>query len=388
MLPEASQARRAVWLAVNPHTGKRRIDEAFPPELRTRTNDNEMFIETVTGSYWHVVGSDNFNSLVGSPPVGIVFSEWALANPSAWAYLEPILSENKGWAAFIYTARGRNHGWSLFNMARSDLRWHAELQTVDDTDVFTKEALDESKKSLVALYGIDEGTALFNQEYYCSFEAPVLGAYYSDAFDKIEREGRICSVPHEEGIPVHSSWDLGHTDSTSVFLFQLVHREVRVLEYYESSGKSIDHYVSWLHSRPYVYGTHLLPHDAFDSRYKLATGKTLADSMRALGLRGVTQVDRLDIQSGINQTRNLLSRCWFDAEKCARGLECLRQYRREWSENRRDFMPKPIHDYTSHAADAMRYLATGIDKISTRVRPPTRSRSSRRQETATVSHIV
>ena len=389
MLPEASQARKAIWLAVNPHTGKRRIDEAFPPEIRARTNDQEMFIETVNGSYWHVVGSDNFNSLVGSPPAGIVFSEWALANPAAWAYLEPILNENGGWAAFIYTARGRNHGYSLYRLAQDLDSWHAELQTVDDTGVFTPEALDESLKSMVAIYGKDEGKALFNQEYYCSFESPILGAYYADAFDKIERENRIGRVRHEPGVPVHTSFDLGHTDSTSIWMFQVIHREIRVIDYYESAGKSIDHYVRELQSKPYVYGSHLLPHDAFDSRYKLATGKTLADSIRKLGLQRLVQVPQLEINAGINQARLLLDRCWFDAEKCDRGIEALRQYRREWNDKMRDFRARPLHDWTSHGADAFRYLAVGIDYVSRGLQSVVKPRTSRARDFINkLSHIV
>lgn len=388
MLPEASQARKAIWQAVNSHTGKRRIDEAFPSEIRKRTNDNEMFIEFVNGSFWHVVGSDNYDSLVGSSPIGIVFSEWALANPAAWAYLEPMLNENGGWAAFIYTSRGRNHGYSFYKLAQDSERWHGELQSVDDTDVFSEEQLTEARASARALYGKEEGDALFNQEYYCSFESPILGAYYASQFDKAEKGKRIGRMAHEDGLPVYTAWDLGHTDSTSIWFFQVVSREVRLIRYYENRGKIIDHYVNELNSHDYVYGGHLLPHDAFDGRYKLTTGKTLADTLEGLKLRNLIQVPKSDIQTGINQVRTLFSRCYFDRENCERGLDALRQYRKEWNEKMRDFRATPVHDWTSHAADAFRYLAEGIDMISKSVKKdpaPRKSRSGNRRE---VSHIV
>jgi hypothetical protein len=120
LLPEASQARKAIWEAINPHTGKRRIDEAFPKAMRETTLNNEMFIRFKNGSSWQVIGSDNYDSLVGAPPVGITFSEWALARPEAWTYLRPILAENGGWALFIWTPRGRNHATRAFEAREQD----------------------------------------------------------------------------------------------------------------------------------------------------------------------------------------------------------------------------------------------------------------------------
>ena len=176
MLPEASQARKAVWDAVNPRTGKRRIDEAFPAELRVNTRDQDMSIKFINGAMWQVIGSDNYNSLVGSPPAGVVFSEWAKAKPDAWAYLRPILADNNGWAFFIYTPRGPNHGKTTYEYAKSDPEhWFAELLTVEDTDVFDQETLKREKEELCAQYGASRGEAFFMQEYYCSFTQAFTG---------------------------------------------------------------------------------------------------------------------------------------------------------------------------------------------------------------------
>lgn len=184
MLPETSQARKAIWDAVNPHTGLRRIDEAFPKEIRKSTREDEMKITFVNGAVWQVVGSDNYNSLVGSPPAGVIFSEWPLAKQDAWAYLRPILAENGGWAFFIYTPRGENHGKSLYDLANSRDDWFCQLLTADETGVFTKEQLESELDELIKQYGQTRGEALFKQEYYCSFREAFTGKVVYPEFSR------------------------------------------------------------------------------------------------------------------------------------------------------------------------------------------------------------
>ena len=185
MLPMAEQGRKAIWRAVDAHQGRRRIDLAFPPEIRTTIRDQEMNIELVNGSVWQLVGSDNYNALVGSPPVGIVFSEWALADPQAWSFLSPILEENNGWAIFVTTPRGPNHAKKLFDYAQSQPEWFAERLTADSTDVFSAEQLDKIRNDLIGLHGETQGMAVYNQEYGCSFEAAVVGAYYGSIIEQL-----------------------------------------------------------------------------------------------------------------------------------------------------------------------------------------------------------
>jgi phage terminase large subunit len=189
MLPMASQARKAIWDAVNPHTGRRRIDEAFPLAMRASTRDQDMFIRFVNGSTWQVVGSDNYNALVGSPPVGIVFSEYALADPSAWALLRPILAENKGWALFISTTRGRNHFQRLVEYARANpTDWYGETLTVEDTKAIPMEVIDQERRELTAERGPSEAKAIIAQEYYCDADASIPGAYYGELMGRAEAE--------------------------------------------------------------------------------------------------------------------------------------------------------------------------------------------------------
>lgn len=362
MLPEYEQARKAIWTAVNPHTGIRRIDEAFPKEIRDGTNEQGMFIRFRNGSTWQVVGSDNYNSLVGAPPAGLVASEWALADPAAWAYLSPILVENGGWALFLYTSRGKNHGHSLYQSAKQRPDWHVERQTVEDTQLFDLHALAEAKADLVALYGEDDGEALFEQEYYCSFEAAVIGSYYGRLIARLERDKRITAVPHDPDFPVYTAWDLGIDDATAIWFAQIVGREIRIIEYIEVRGKSLVEIAKEVKSRPYVYMEHYLPHDV-ETR-EMTTAKTRKEVLEGVELRPIRAGSKLPVADGINAVRNMLPKCVFDERKCEKGLNALRQYRTDWDDKNKTPRKTPLHDWSSHGADAFRELAVQLFDVA------------------------
>jgi hypothetical protein len=211
LLPEASQARKAIWDAINPHTGKRRIDEAFPEALRAQTLNNEMFIRFKCGSSWQVIGSDNYNSLVGSPPIGITFSEWQLARPEAWTYMRPILAENGGWALFLWTSRGRNHAVRAFEARERDkANWFTQKSTALETSVFTVEQLDRERQELIDEAGSEEeGDAKFRQEYLVDFDAAVPGSYFGAQIKLATDEGRIGAYSHIPSLKVDTAWDIG-----------------------------------------------------------------------------------------------------------------------------------------------------------------------------------
>lgn len=356
MLPLANQARRAIWEAINPHTGLRRIDEAFPEALRETTRENEMLIKFKVGSTWQVVGSDNYNALVGAPPIGVVFSEYALADPNAWGYLRPILLENKGWAAFIYTPRGRNHGLTLYESARDDPGWFAEINPADKTGIFDPADLERERRELIRENGDDVGNALFEQEYMCSFNAPVFGAYYAREMDRAEQEKRIGRVPWDSAAQVHTAWDLGIGDSTAIWFVQRIGRELRVVDYLENHGVGLDWYAREIKSKPYTYGEHLVPHDA--EQRELTSGITRREFLVRLGIK-TRVIPRQTVDDGIAAARHLLASAVFDADKCARGIEALRNYRRDYDDVKKVYRPQPLHDWCSHAADAWRYLALG-----------------------------
>jgi hypothetical protein len=350
MLPEAAQGRKVIWDGID-RQGRRIIDQAIPEAIRKPdgTNKHEMKIELLNGSIWQVVGSDNYNSLIGANPVGIVFSEWSVAKPSAWDYMRPILAENGGWALFIYTPRGRNHGHEIYQIAKNNPAWFAELLTVNETKILPPELIDEERAS-----GMDE--SMIEQEYYCSFEGALVGSYYGKIINELDRAGRIQAVAYDPVVPVHTFWDLGYSDDTAIWFAQIIRGEVHVIDYYASQGHDIQHYVDLIRAKGYQYALwHWIPHDA-RAKTLSANGRSTEQQLNALGLK-TRIVPQLSVQDGIQAARVTLPQCWFDLERTKDGVEMLRQYQREWDEDNRMFKDHPKHDFSSHAADAFRYLS-------------------------------
>lgn len=363
MLPLYEQGRKAVWNAINPHTGLRRIDEAFPDHLRRRTDDKGMFIEFTCGSTWQVVGSDAYNSVVGSPPAGIVLSEWALSNPAAWAYLSPILEENGGWAMFITTPRGKNHGYSFYQRALKAPGWYGIRQGVNETGVFTPAQLANIKAELVDLYGEDDGENLFNQEYHVSFDAAILGSYYGKLLAKADQDKRIASVPHDPNYPTFTSWDLGIFDATVVWFVQVVGREVRWIDYIEVRNRALVDTARDVLAKGYTFTEHYFPHDG--EQREQTSAKSRKDTLEALGLRPIRIGEQVGPAERIHAMHQLLPRSVFDAAKCAKGLEALRSYHAEWDDKGRTARKTPKHDWSSHAADAAGEMALQLYERST-----------------------
>jgi phage terminase large subunit len=360
LLPQHNQSRKAIWDAVNPHTGKRRIDEAFPRELRETTREVDMAIRFKNGSLWQVIGSDNYDALVGTPPVGVVFSEWALSDPQAWSMIRPILAENGGWTLFITTPRGRNHAHRMYEMAKTSPDWFCQTLTVDDTEVFADDVLEREKAELIHERGEEDGLAIYEQEYMCSWSAALPGAYYARQIDKLEREGSLTKVPWNPARQVHTAWDLGANDQTVIWFVQWTGATWNFIDYIAGTSKGIPEYVTEVRQRPYIYGEHLVPHDAGNKEKALPNAATIADTMGVLGLEGVRVVARTNsVANDINEARKLLPICMFDAEKCAHGIDALRSYRREWDDKLRNYRDKPYHDWASDPADAFRTFAMG-----------------------------
>jgi len=360
-LPEYAQARKAIWDAVNVHTGKRRIDEAFPPELRASTNDQEMKIKFKIGSTWQVIGSDRYNSLVGSGVAGVTFSEWALANPSAWAYIRPMVEENGGWAAFITTPRGQNHAYTMLNRGQKRSDWFAQVLDVYQTGAMGKEALKDALEEYIDLYGEDFGTAIFEQEYECSFTAAIMGAFYATELRYVRQEERITdecvALP---GLPVHRAWDIGVRDDTSIWWFQVVAGQIRVLDCYSTNSAGIDHYRDIVAAKReehnWMDGTDWVPHDAKQRQWVLNGGATLMEAMLDYGFKPelVPNVSKL---AGISAARETLKRAVFHTRCEKVGLAALEGYRREWDDDKKTFKQHELHDWCSHLADAFRYMS-------------------------------
>lgn len=363
LLPEASQARKAIWDAVNPHTGLRRIDEAFPLEIRELTRENEMFIRFKCGSTWQVVGSDNYDSLVGTSPAGITFSEWALSKPYAWSYLRPILAENGGWALFITTPRGRNHAATMFDEAKNDPTWYAEKSTAFDTDVFTPELLQQELKEYQRELGEKEGQALFDQEYGCDFDAPVIGAVYAGLLADIEKAGHLTEIEWRPEWPVYTAWDLGKSDATAIWFFQVGPGAVYFIDYYEATGEFAEHYAKVLQDKPYVYKDrgHFLPWDARITN--IATRRSFAEQLEGLGVK-VKIIPNNDASDRIAAGRVMMRRSYIHRTKCRAGLDALRDYHYAWDDRLMKLSREPVHNWASHGADSWGYAAVSYKEIN------------------------
>mgnify|MGYP003117185878 FL=1 len=347
LLPTYNQGRKIVWDGMT--RDGRSFLEHFPKELWANVNNTDMRLELKNGSIYQVVGTDNVDRLVGSNPVGVVFSEYSLQDPRAWDLVRPILAENGGWAVFIYTARGRNHGYDLFNMANRNERWFCQRLSIDDTSVLTQEAIEEEREA-----GMPE--ELIQQEFYCSFDAPLVGSYYGSLMAKALAEERIKNVPYEPRLEVHTAWDLGMGDSTAIIWFQQFGNEYRIIDYYENQGEGIPHYVKIVREKDYIYGRHIAPHDI--RVREMGTGKSRYEVARDLGIR-FDVCPNIQVDDGIEAVRSIIPRCYFDEKKCSILVEALRQYRKDYDEKNKVYKNRPLHDWSSHGADAFRYLALG-----------------------------
>ena len=373
MLPEYSQARKAIWDAVNPHSGKRRIDEAFPPEIRKATRAQEMQIEFLNGSTWQVVGSDRFDSLVGSAPAGIVYSEWALANPNARAYLRPIVAENQGWQIFITTPRGRNHALTTLNAAKKDPRAFAQVLDATDTGVFTGPGLELELASYIAEFGEDYGRSKFEQEYLCSFDAANLGAILARQIGISEKVGRIRPDVEFDplGQPLQITADIGRRDSSTWWFWQPAIGGYRVVDYDGGWGIDAEEWCDRLakriasyerHGHKTALGTIWLPHDA---RAKTFSAKRSAVEIFAsyFGADKVQITPNSKISDRVNAARVLTPRVEFNSVKCEKGLDGLRSWSYKYDEEAKIFSSEPEHDWACFTPDTKVLTRYGTRQI-------------------------
>lgn len=323
-------------------------------------NESELRADFPNGARVRIYGADNPDRLRGGYFDGVVLDEYADMRPSVWGeVIRPMLMDRRGWAAFIGTPKGRNEFFRICERAKGDPEWFMLLLRASESGLISQEEIDDARKELTP--------EQFEQELECSFEAAILGAYYGKELAQAERDGRITDVSPEPLLPVHTAWDLGIGDSTAIWFFQVAGSELRVIDYYENHGQPLSHYAAVLASKPYVYKTDWLPHDA---RVKeLGTGRTRVETLMSLG-RKPTIVPAHTVMDGINAVRLTLPRVWFDRFKCAEGIEALRQYQADYDEKLRTFKDSPRHDWSSHPADAFRYLAMAYREIAAPAPPP------------------
>lgn len=377
--PTFNQGRKILWDGMDKDGNK--FLSYIPDEViavdeagRKKKNETEMQIELVNGSIIQVVGTDKIDNIVGTNPIGCVFSEYSLQNPAAWDLVRPILAENGGFAVFVYTPRGKNHGWELYKDAvklmHQDQSWFAQVLTVNDTrrpdgsPVVTPEQIQAERDA-----GMDED--MIQQEFYCSFSGSQVGSYWGSELSTLRNTGRIRSVPWIPSIPVYTAWDLGYGDANAIWFAQLVRPEVHVIDFYMASSQGLPHYAKVVKAKPYVYGCHLFPHDI--KVHEWSSGNTRIKAAREMQLEPARVVKKVSPKDRIDAARRLLPRCVFDAEKCDTikyqigskkhtGLDCLMEYRKEYDPEKAHFLDTAVHNWASNGADSFSYLAVGIQE--------------------------
>jgi hypothetical protein len=340
--PFTSQAKDVAWSYLTQFTAA--IPEAC-------ISVSELRVDLPMGRRIRLYGADNYNRLRGIYLDGVVLDEFADMDPRAWSeVIRPALADRQGWAAFIGTPKGRNAFWELYERAEASPEWFALRLKASQTGLLAAAEL----KALKAELSPDE----YAREMETSFDAAIAGAYYAQLLTQAEAEGRIGRAPHDPAGEVHAAFDLGIGDATAIWLAQFVGREIRLIDYIENSGVALDWYARALRERPYVYAPLILPHDA--RQRELGTGKSRVEMLEGLGF-GVRMAPRLSPADGIEAVRRMLPRTWIDAARCEAGLRALRDYREKTDPKRRVSLG-PLHDWTSHPADALRYLMTTYEE--------------------------
>ena len=346
--PQLNQAKDIAWGYLKRYT----------EPLRVAVNEAELWVEVPNAagstSRLRIYGADNPDRLRGGYLDDACLDEYADMGSGVWGeVVRPMLADRRGTATFIGTLKGRNHLWKLYDEHRADPAWFTMLAKASETGIIPPDEL--------AALRADMTPEEFEQEFECNPDAAIRGAYYGKELAEAHDAGRVASVLYDDAVPVHTAWDLGVGDATAIWFFQIVGGAIHIIDHYEAHGHGLQHYAALLASKPYSYGRHYLPHDA--RARDMGTGRTRVEAFQKLTGAVPWVLRPNNIMDGINATRLTLPRCWFDAVNCAEGLEALRQYRADYDDKARMFKDAPRHDWTSHSADAFRYLAMAWREI-------------------------
>lgn len=352
ILPNAVQARRVMFEGIT--IDGKRIINFIPDELIKNINIQQMRITLINDSQIHFVGSMDIDSLRGTNPLGIVFSEYAYCHPNLYPTLRPVLLGNDGFCFFISTPFGENHFYTLYQIAKDSPDWFTYFLTVSDTQHINEEQIQLE---------IDRGEIspdMAQQEYYCDFSTGAIGAYYAKYLINMENNNQISDVAWEPNFPVHSAWDLGMRDSTAILMFQNIANTTRIIDMYVNSSVGMEHYINVLQSKPYTWGKHIAPHD-IRVREFTSGGLSRYEKAANLGIRFIIAPD-MSVIDGIESVRTTLPRMYIDQTKCKPLIAALRNYRKEYDSMKKVYHNHPLHDENSHIADALRYLCTTLPK--------------------------
>jgi len=342
--PLFNQAKDVAWMYVKQYAA---------PVLGAAPNESELRVDLINGARIRLYGADNPDRLRGIYLDGVVLDEYADMHPGVWGeVIRPLLADRMGHATFIGTPKGRNAFHDLYERGQRDDNWLSVQLRASETQIVPQAELDDARKDMTP--------EQYEQEFECSFDAAIMGAYFGKEMAEADRQGRIVENLYDPSLPVYTAWDLGIGDSTAIWFWQASGSEIRVIDFYEASGEGIEHYARVLRAKPYTYASDFVPHDA--KVRELGTGRTRIETMESLRLKPQL-VPMHKIMDGINALRVLFPRIWWDRQ-CGVGLEALRQYRADYDDKKRVFRDAPLHDWTSHASDAARYMAMAYRQMA------------------------
>lgn len=361
ILPQQNQVRRAIWEGITKDGVK--YLSFIPEQVIEKISDMEMKVYLKNGSIISFIGGDRYDTLVGAGIRGAVISEYALQRPNLYDLaIEPMLRETKGWVLFNTTPRGNNHAKDMYDFLTNEMNAGKSAYTckltVDDTGgIVTSEDIEEERRR-------GKPEELIQQEYYCSFAGAIQGSYYADMLNNCP----LGDYPYDERYPVHTMWDLGVSDTMAIWFVQFVDGTIRVIDYYENHTYGLGHYAGIVQDKKYRYAGHHLPHDGTHRQLTVdEKAQSIQNQLMRLGLENIDIVPRTtDVYGDIQAVRGILPLCRFD-NKTKIGYGCLRDYRREYDEKNRCFKETPLHDYTSHGADAFRILPYIYNKATKKI---------------------
>lgn len=356
--PTYKQSKRIAWDI---------IKDIARPIPGIAFNESELTVRYPNGSKLILVGSDNPDSLRGMALWGVGFDEYPQQPSNIFSeIISKCLADHLGYAIFFGTPKGKGEFYRIYQNAMTNPEWEVIYKTIDDSlKEETGETIDNLRKALEDDRKLVEQNLMtkdeYNQEWYCSFEAAVKGAYYADEIAEARAKGRIKHVPYDKALPVHTVWDLGVGQQMAIGFYQKSLGETRKIDFWQGSNKDgIPEAIKMLREKPYIYGKHFAPHDI--NATDISTGKTRKETAKELGVE-FEDIPKLSVDDGINAGKLAFSHLFIDENNCMLWLDYISQYRQEWDENKGMFLPKPRHDFTSHAADEHRYMALVEDQF-------------------------
>ena len=319
----------------------------------TKYNESELRCDLVNGARIMLLSSENPDSIRGIYLDGCIIDETAQITPTLInEVVTPALSDRKGFMVLVGTPKGMaNLFYDYYQKAQADPKWFLHVAKASQTKIVDQEELDAALAVM--------GNQKYEQEFECSFIGNIQGSIYGDIIASLEDKKQITRVPVNPGYPVHTAWDLGFNDQTAIIFFQQIGHQIHIVDYYENRNEAFPHYAQVIKEKDYIISENYGPHDIEQTEF--SSGKTRREVAYQMGLK-FRVAPKMPIEDGIHAVKMLLPRCLIDVDNCSKLINALRHYHRKFSDKERVYKIKPVHDWSSHAADALRTLATGLQE--------------------------